>query len=444
MLNEALSPITNWAEALQFLGRYARMFPSRSEDRLTQPERLVRTKAFFTELGNPQNTLRIVHVAGTTGKGSTCTYIDALLRAHAFKTGLCLSPHAIDLRERFQINGQFVPEERAVQVLNEIMNVLNKRKKKGKSLPGYGEFLRGLTFLLFAQEQVDYAVIETGIGGRFDSSNVATRADKICVITKLGLDHVKTLGDTIEKIADQKLGIVHPGNLVIIGRQTLVEAKILATNAYGIGAEKVICAEDVQQGTQMFALSEKTIVPYLRENAELAHIVCQQIAERDSWEYRSALVQPALSHTRLPIRFEIIHWKNKRLILDAAHNPQKMQGLADALSYAFSDQRYSVAYAFNPGTDVAGTAAPLLPSASKVACVDFVAGEGEYQFRFLNPTEVGEVLLKKNPTMIAPVILNEWSEVLTWIETIPEELVVLTGSFHFVADVRAKLLKETR
>jgi folylpolyglutamate synthase/dihydropteroate synthase len=184
------------------------------------------------------------------------------------------------------------------------------------------------------------------------------------------------------------------------------------------------------------------LVPYLRENAELAQVVCREIATRDGWMYRLPLVREAVSCARLPLRFEIIHWKNKQLILDAAHNPQKMQGLADAMKEAFPDQLYAVACAFNPGTDVAGTAMPLLPSASKVACIDFVAGEEAYQFRFLNPVEAAECIVKKGSTKIAPAILNEWPEVVAWIEALPEKLVVLTGSFHFVADARAKLLKQ--
>jgi len=442
MINEELLPVTSWTEALQFFGRYARTSRLSSDERLTQAERLARTKAFFAELRNPQDALRVIHVAGTTGKGSTCTYIDALLRAHEFKAGLCLSPHAIDIRERFQLNGELVSEERAVQLLNEVIAVLSELQKKGGSLPGYGELLRGMAFLLFAQERVDYAVVETGIGGRFDSSNVATRSDKVCVITKLGLDHVKTLGETIEKIADQKIGIVHRGNWVVIGRQSLIKAKTLATTAAEAGAEKITCVEDGEYSSQAVAFRENMLVPYLRENAELAHVVCQQIATRDGWTYRSALVQEAVSRARLPLRFEIIHWKHKRLILDAAHNPQKMQGLADAMKEAFPDQLYAVACAFNPGTDVAGTAMPLLPSASKVACVDFVAGEEAYQFRFLNPVEAAECIVKKVATKTVPIILNEWPEVLAWIEALPEKLIVLTGSFHFVADARTKLLKQ--
>lgn len=435
MLDEISFPITTWALAQRFLNLYASR--PRSEHRLAPEDRLQRTRTFLKVLGNPQNQLKVIHIAGTTGKGSTCTFIEGMLREHGFRTGLCLSPHVMDVRERFQVNGQLISEERCIRLLNEVVQAVRDLKAHAQDLPNYCELVRGMTYLLFAQERLDYAVVETGIGGRFDSSNTVERADKFCVVTKLGLDHIHTLGETVEKIAYQKMGIVRPGSEVVIGQQPLINQSFLEHLANAEGASAVWCVSNEQRPSTTLLSS----VPYLRENADLAQITCEKIAARDGWGYRSSLAESACAHSSLPLRFELFEWQGKTVILDAAHNAQKAQGLAEALQERFSTRPVALMVAFNPDTDIPATAAPLLRIASRVACVDFLAGEGDYRFRFVDPKEVAMKLGAGRQS--APAILNEWEEICAWMQMVPESLIVLTGSFHFVANARIRLLDRT-
>src|SRR5580698_5429902 len=154
-------------------------------------------------LGAPQYKFKSVHVGGTNGKGSTSHMIASVLQSAGYKTGLYTSPHLKDFRERIRINGEMIPEQAVV----DFVNIYSKEFEKIK--PSFFEWTVGLAFDYFAKEQVDIAVIETGLGGRLDSTNIITPL--VSVITNIGLDHTSLLGDTLEKIAAEKAGIIKQG-----------------------------------------------------------------------------------------------------------------------------------------------------------------------------------------------------------------------------------------
>lgn len=171
---------------------------------------LRRAKQFMQLLGNPQEKLKIIHVAGTSGKGSTCYLISSLLASQGFKIGLHQSPHLTDVTERFQISGRNISQKEFVFYLNKIIAVVEKIKNIT-----YFEILVGMAFYIFAEKNVDYAVMETGLGGRYDGTNVVFRSDKLSVLTRIGLDHTNILGKTIEKIAFQKAMIINKNSQAI-------------------------------------------------------------------------------------------------------------------------------------------------------------------------------------------------------------------------------------
>jgi dihydrofolate synthase/folylpolyglutamate synthase len=419
-----------------FLESYALEVRAPRETHLSLEMRRARMQYFLKVLGDPQEAFKAIHVAGTTGKGSTCSYIEAILRQHGFKTGLSLSPHVSDIRERFQIGGRLIEEERFVRLIQGVLPAVRQLEQEPQGPPAYMQLLRGISYLLFAQEGVDYAVIETGIGGRFDSSNSIQRTDKFCVITKLGFDHMNSLGDTIEAIALQKVGIIHPGNEVVLAVQEEISRDVLQKMAESAGAKRVWCVPETP--SSRFAVSS---VPYLQQNAETAQFVCQHLARRDGWKEEAVVTEKSLRETELPLRFERYLWKGKTFIFDGAHNPQKMQGLAQALRCAFPTESLALAVAFNPGTDIPKTLAPLYPIAQRFACVDFIGGQGDYRFRFIDPTSVA-VVLQEAPSEKIVQILPEWELFLEWVEKTPEQVIVVTGSFHFVASVSEKLFEE--
>src|SRR3989338_5459008 len=205
-MTKTLMKIKNFREAEQFLALH---IPNNSQQRFPGELGLKRAKYFIYLLGDPQEKLNIIHVAGTSGKGSTCYLISSLLKFHGFKVGLHQSPHLTDVRERFQMNNKIISEEEFIFYLNKIIPIINMVGKTFHGSLTYFEILVGLAYFIFSEKKVDYVVMETGLGGKFDATNIVERSDKLAVLTKIGLDHVAILGKTIQEIAYQKAMIIN-------------------------------------------------------------------------------------------------------------------------------------------------------------------------------------------------------------------------------------------
>ena len=178
--------------------------------KFTKKNNLDHTRKFLLFLGSPQESLKVIHVAGTNGKGSVCTYLDAMLRAEGKTTGLFTSPHLIQMTERISINGSQISEDTFVHLFKRTLECVRKMEACGLPHPTFFEFLFGMALIGFQEAGVEYAVLETGLGGRLDATNSISRP-LVCVITSIGLDHTEILGDTLEKIAAEKSGILKPG-----------------------------------------------------------------------------------------------------------------------------------------------------------------------------------------------------------------------------------------
>ena len=171
---------------------------------------LERISKLCEKLGNPQEKLKIIHVAGTNGKGSTCTVCSNILRAAGYKTGLYISPYVTDFRERIQIDGEMISKEDLADCADIVKNTASEYEIKVTEF----EFITAVAFLYFSRRECDYAVFETGLGGRLDATNVVS-SPLACVLTCISLDHTEILGDTVEKIAAEKCGIIKRGAKVI-------------------------------------------------------------------------------------------------------------------------------------------------------------------------------------------------------------------------------------
>lgn len=178
--------------------------------KFTKKNDIRHTEAFLDFLGNPQDHLKVIHVAGTNGKGSVCAYLDGMLRSEGKRTGLFTSPHLIRLNERIAVDGEPLSDALFEQVFGETLQAVERMEREGLPHPTFFEFLFGMALRAFAQAGVEYAVLETGLGGRLDATN-AVKNPLASVITTIGLDHVQYLGDTLEKIAGEKAGIIKPG-----------------------------------------------------------------------------------------------------------------------------------------------------------------------------------------------------------------------------------------
>lgn len=184
--------------------------------RFTSKNTMEDTKAFLHRLGDPDRTMRIIHVAGTNGKGSVCAYINSILRTAGYSTAVFTSPHLVDIRERFSVNGEMISKADFLRAFLFIYERIDKdapedgAQERRAYHPTYFEYLFFMAMLLFAERKPDFCILETGLGGRLDATN-AVEKKELAVITRIGLDHVEYLGDTLEKIAGEKAGIMHAG-----------------------------------------------------------------------------------------------------------------------------------------------------------------------------------------------------------------------------------------
>jgi len=222
-----------YKETIEYLYSQLPMF--HREGKIAYKANLDNIKKFTEALGSPQNKFKSIHVAGTNGKGSVCHMLASILQEAGYKTGLFTSPHLIDFRERIRINGIMVPEEYIIAFVKENMNLLDKIQ------PSFFEMTAAMAFDYFEKEKIDIAVLETGLGGRLDATNIVNPV--VTAITNISSDHTDILGETLEQIAGEKAGIIKPNIAVIIGesipetRQVFVE-KAKQSNSKLIFAEE--------------------------------------------------------------------------------------------------------------------------------------------------------------------------------------------------------------
>ena len=200
----------NYTDTLNYLYNAAPMFQNIGAG--AYKAGLSTSHALDAHFGHPHRSFRSVHVAGTNGKGSTSHTLAALLQALGYRVGLYTSPHLVDFRERIRVNGKPIPKERVIDFVE------RERSFFEPLAPSFFELTTALAFLYFAEEKVDFAVIEVGMGGRLDCTNLIS--PELCVITNISLDHTQFLGDTLEKIASEKAGIIKPGVPVVVGQTT--------------------------------------------------------------------------------------------------------------------------------------------------------------------------------------------------------------------------------
>lgn len=214
--------------------------------KFTSKNPLDHTKAFLERLGNPQNQMKVIHVAGTNGKGSVCAYLDSMLRAGGYHVGLFTSPHLVKINERFRIDGLMISDEQFQEAFEEIRAVITEAKKDGLDHPSYFETLFLMCMVIFRKANVEYAVLETGLGGRLDCTNTVDKP-LACIITSISLDHVEYLGDTVEQIAGEKAGIIKPGVPVIYDGHQPEAARVIAKRARELGSPHYALTEDMYQ-----------------------------------------------------------------------------------------------------------------------------------------------------------------------------------------------------
>jgi len=331
-------------------------------------------RALMRMLENPQDELKTVHIAGTNGKGSTAAMTASILRAAGYKTGLYISPYIIDFRERIQIDGEMIPKE-ALAALTEELRPLSER---AGGLTEFA-FVTALAFLWFLRQKCEICVIEVGLGGRLDATNVLKKP-MLSVITKIGMDHTALLGDTVEAIAREKCGIIKPGvRTVTCGGQDPDALAVIYEEAMLHGDGTVVqpnrsAVEGLYMeisGSDFIYNGYQIHLPlpgaYQIDNALTAITVVDELSRFSGFKGAGRFVGPGLVSVRFPARMERMR-SEPPVLLDGAHNPQGAAALAQSLSLLGS-RPITAVMGMLADKDSSGALEILLPHFRRLICV---------------------------------------------------------------------------
>jgi dihydrofolate synthase/folylpolyglutamate synthase len=385
---------------------------------------LDRITRLLEAMGSPHRAGRFVHVAGTNGKGSTCAMIESGLRAAGVRTGLYTSPHLIEPTERIQIAGQPVSETQFAEAFVQVHELAERMLRAGEIElhPTYFETVTAMAFLLFARQRVDTVVLEVGLGGRLDATNVVTPV--LSVITPIDLDHQIFLGDTLEKIAAEKAGILKPEPAAIFAAQLPEAEAILRARApgpYTLSRDWPITELSITARGSKFRMHGMEIVCPLAgqhqvENARTAAIVLIHLG-----------VSPAgIATTTWPGRLEQVS-RNPEIILDGAHNPAGARALADYIRRFYAGRRIWMVYGVMRDKAVGEMTSLLFPLAHRVI---LTAPDNS---RAMAPEEI--------PAPGATITHNVSQALAILSEALPSDVIFITGSLFVVGEARALLVQ---
>jgi dihydrofolate synthase / folylpolyglutamate synthase len=328
-------------------------------------------------LGDPQRSAPVIHITGTNGKTSTARMTDALLRSRGLRTGRFTSPHLVSIRERIVVDGAPVSPESFVAAYDEVIPYVKLVDERHPVAMSFFEVLTGMAFAIFADTPVDVMILEVGVGGRLDCTNVADGV--VAVITPISLDHTRLLGNTVEEIAAEKAGIIKPGAVAVLAQQPLSAAEVLLRYAVEVGAtvaregvEFGVLSREQAVGGQQVTLRglrgtyDDVYLPlfglHQAGNAACALAAVEAFAgvsDADS-PLDAGLVREAFAKVTSPGRLEVIR-RSPTIIIDAAHNPAGMAATVAAIEESFTFARLSGVFAASGDKDVPGILAELEP-----------------------------------------------------------------------------------
>lgn len=312
------------------------------------------TRELLSRLGNPQEGIKIIHVAGTNGKGSVCAYLNAMLLAGGKKTGLFTSPHLVRINERFQINGEDVSDEQFLDAFLKVEKAAKEYEAEGEGHPSYFETLFLMGMLIFKEAGVEYLVMETGLGGRLDATNVVEKP-LACIITSISRDHTEYLGDTLEAIAGEKAGIIKAGVPVIYDASQPGPASVIAAKAKEMGSpawpmepsfyEMKTQSREGITFTFAYPGGEKAelVIPYVAKyqmmNSSLAFYTMHIL--QDVHDIPKNVLAEGLSKIKWPCRMEMAA---PGVIIDGAHNEDGIAQFVSTAGYFAKENEITILF----------------------------------------------------------------------------------------------------
>ena len=407
---------------------------------------LARMQNLCDHLGNPEKELQCIHIAGTNGKGSLAAMTSSILTAAGYKTGLTISPYVVDFRERFQIDGEMIPPRTLANLTEKVLDAIDAIEAEGGEKPVEFEAVTALAFLWFAREKCDLVVLETGLGGRCDATNVVPHK-LVAAITKIGYDHMEVLGDTLDKIAAEKAGIIKEGTVVVNYPDQPAEAMgpILTAAAE---AHTSIITPDKDDLTLLRGKRLENRIDYggyraalglpgthQANHAAMAVEIALALWREFGYDISDDAILQGLADARMPARIEVLR-RHPLLLLDGCHNPDGAKMLAATLTRADFEENLVGVLGVLADKDYKDMLSDLGPCFAKVYTVTpncpraLSAEELQKEARFHTDAEAADSVADAIRKAVDYADENNLAGV------------VVCGSLYLAAEARPLLLKE--
>ncbi len=411
---------------------------------------LDRMRLLLKHLDNPHLRFKSVHIAGTKGKGSTCTMLAAMLQSAGFKTGLYTSPHVLNMRERIVMNGEMISEQDMVRLVKKIEPIV---RKMSNDPPTFFEILTAMAFSYFAEQEVQIAVVETGLGGRLDSTNVLM--PEVTAITNISLDHMAILGNTVARIAEEKAGIFKK-DIPAVSCDQLPEVKAsLEKIARQTKAPLHFVGSDIEFSYR-FEISRQAgplvRVTLITERSHFEHVTVPLIGEHQAVNCGLSLAildrlksrglafddikaLAGLEQVKLPGRIETV-WSNPRVIIDGAHNAASVQALFRGISQYIAYDSMVVIFGCNSDKDIDGMLEQVSLGADKV-----IFTRAQNNPKSASPEELASLYVERFGKMaqVAQSFPEAMSIAMRAITR--EDLVTVTGSFYLIGEAKRHFME---
>jgi dihydrofolate synthase/folylpolyglutamate synthase len=447
-------PFSTYEQALDFLYNRINYERVQSSAYSAGDFKLNRMRGLLELIGSPQNQIPVVHIAGTKGKGSTAVMTASILRTAGYRVGLFTSPHLSKFEERMQVNGQQPTEDEVVELVNQLLPAVGHLDQQlGGMSPTYFELTTAMAWLFFRNHSAQIAVLEVGLGGRLDATNVCH--PQVCVITSISRDHTHLLGSELQQIAREKAGIIKQGVPVISGvfnspAMEAIEEVCVQRNAAlrllsrdvqyrfepetDASTEITISVQD-SDGTTLSRLPVPLMGEHQAHNATLAVMATTELSKH-GWNISETAIRDGLRAVHWPARIEVVG-RNPTTIIDAAHNWASIAALVRTLDQQFPRQRRIAIFAATQDKDVSGLLRQLLPQFETVILTCYRSNPrgvpAEELFAMARMLSGRFVHLAANPQ-------DAWK--LATRLALPDDLICVSGSFFIAAEVRDLVLAE--
>ncbi len=394
-------------------------------------------------MGNPQKDLKFIHVAGTNGKGSTSSYITNVLRCAGYEVGFFTSPFLEVFNERIRINDENIPDDDLAEVTEVAKDAVDKMLEEGFSHPTEFEIVTAIALEYYKRKQVDYVVLEVGMGGRYDSTNVIEKSI-ISVLVPIAMDHIDILGDTLEKIAYEKAGIIKENGLVVSYPQDPEAKEVVEQVAKEKNAELITVPVDNLNITEMSELGSKFDFKYgnhdLKDlqirligkhqayNASTALTVLLTLKDKGEIDLTEEQIRVGLEETRWIGRLELLK-TNPRFIIDGAHNMQGIEALKKTIDEVFKYDKLILGLGILADKDVENMIAEMAPVGDEIIVTT------PNIFRAMEAEELGKRISKYNKNYTVEPNIERAID-LALEKAGENDIILFSGSLYLIGDVR--------